>query len=49
MRAVGTPTAGSLVNLVLNEEVDHGDDGGKESKRDCEGLTIYLEPSRRTL
>jgi len=47
--AVGTPTSRSPVNLVLDEEVDHGNNGGKESKLDYEGLTMNLEPTRRTL
>lgn len=49
MREAGIHTSGSLVNLVLDEKVDHGDNGGKESKIDYEGLTMNLEPGRQTL
>ena len=49
MRALDKPTPGYLVNLVLDEEVYHGNDGGKEPKRIYEGLTINLELSGQTL
>jgi len=43
---VGTPTSGFLVNLVLDEEIDHRDDGSKEPKLDYEGLNEYqAEPT----
>ena len=49
MRVVGTPTSGSLVDLVFDEEIDHRDDRGKESKVSCERLVANLWSSRQTL
>lgn len=42
---VGTLTSWSLVNLVLDEEIDHRDHGNKESELGHENLTINPEPS----
>ena len=38
-------TPGYLVDLVLDKEIDHGDDGGKESKPGCERSAVNLELS----
>lgn len=45
MEAVGTLTPGYLVNLVLDEEIDHRDNRGKESKLSRERLAVRCEMS----
>lgn len=37
---VGTLTPGSLVDLVLDEEIHHRGDGGKESELGHERVTV---------
>jgi len=41
--ALGTLTPGSLVDLMLDEEIHHRDDGGEESELDHEQLTVNCE------
>jgi hypothetical protein len=42
VKAVSILTPGSLVDLVLDEEIHHRDDGCKESKLDLRGLRFII-------
>lgn len=45
MKVAGTVTSGSLVDLVLDEEIDHGEDRGKESKLGDKKLMVSCKSS----